>query len=64
MRKLNAVLMIALFAGGLADRALGQTKDFRIEPSGVQLTLSPGHSSTTAFLVTTGRLESCTTGCS
>jgi hypothetical protein len=56
VRKLNVVLLIVFFAGGLVDWALGQTKDFQIEPSGVQLNLSPGHSSTTAFLIKTGSI--------
>ena len=56
MRKLNVALMVVLLAVGFAEGAFGQTKDFRLEPSGVQLELSAGHSSTTAFLIKAGSI--------
>ena len=55
MRKLNIVLLTGvLFAGGLAVSVFAQTEDFQLEPSGVQMELYPGHSSTTGFLIKAG----------
>ncbi len=55
MRKLNVALLVGvLIAGGLADRASCQTGNFQLEPTGVQLKLVPGHSSTTGFLIKAG----------
>jgi hypothetical protein len=46
MRKLNVALMVAvLIAGGLADRASGQTGNFQLEPTGVQLSIARSQSS-------------------
>lgn len=55
MRKLNIVLMTGLlFAGAFAAVVFAQTGDFQLEPSGVQMDLYPGHSSTTGFLIKAG----------
>jgi hypothetical protein len=53
MRKLSVALMM-LLAVGLADRAFAQIGNFQMEPSGAQIELRPGHSSTTGFLVKAG----------
>jgi hypothetical protein len=55
MRKLTiAMTMGVLFAAVLNEMALGHTGSFQLEPSGVQIALFPGHSSTTGFLIKVG----------